>query len=60
MDSREIMKIALMKIIEVGTRTITDRIGDMYDPDGYVDNEIISDEALIAMEALGSIIETES
>lgn len=43
---------ALEKIVEVGTRTETIRVGDMYSVDGYEDYIIVSEEAEIAKEAL--------
>lgn len=47
------LKAALQEIVEVGTRSTTVRVGDMYDEQGgYDDFETVSEEAEIAARAL--------
>jgi hypothetical protein len=47
---------ALERIVEVGTRKRTERVGDMYDLEGgYVDFEEVSEEAEIASQALAAL-----
>ena len=47
---------ALRRVVEVGTRRETERVGDAYDLDlGYRDLEIVSEEAEIARRALDEI-----
>lgn len=55
---REVLEVAaeaFTKIEEVGARTETIRVGDMYDPHGYEDQEAISVEAEIARDCLAKI-----
>jgi hypothetical protein len=48
----ERMSGALKRIVEVGTRSATQRVGDAYDSGGWQDYETVSEEAEIAREAL--------
>lgn len=54
-DTNRALVEALERIVEVGTRTETVRVGDAWSPDGWQDNEVVSEEAEIALQALASI-----
>lgn len=48
----ERLRGALTEIAEAGTTQVSQRVGDAYDPNGWNDYEIISDEAATARQAL--------
>ena len=52
MTDNEKMRAALAGIVDAGTRTIVNRIGDMYAADGYETSTEMSDEAALAYDCL--------
>jgi hypothetical protein len=52
---RDALRKAVEEIKAVGTQTVTQRVGDAYDPHGWQDYEIISPEAEIAAAVLQQV-----
>ncbi len=57
----ERLTATLKAVVETGTKMSSERVGDMYSADGYIDYQALSEEAEIAQAALGenTVVEQE-